>query len=93
MLAPCNSGAQRAYGGNEMLGFVGAMMSNGSAGIAAAGLPIPDGACKASMTALHRSPGRGDSLATAVWHARDALADGGPAEYVAWCALTAYGAG
>jgi len=93
VLAPCNSGAQRAYGGNEMLGFVGAMMSNGSAGIAAAGLPIPDGACKASMTALHRSPGRGDSLATAVWHARDALADGGPAEYVAWCALTAYGAG
>ncbi|MGA5302779.1 CHAT domain-containing protein [Nucisporomicrobium flavum] len=93
VLASCNSGVQRAYGGNEVLGFVGAMMSNGSAGLAAAGLPIPDGACQPSMTVLHRSLARGDSLATAVWHAREALAAGGPEEYVAWCGLTAYGPG
>ncbi|MEV4708434.1 CHAT domain-containing protein [Actinoplanes sp. NPDC049316] len=93
VLASCNSGVQRAYGGNEVLGFAGAMMSNGSAGIAAAGLPIPDGACMPAMAVLHRSLVRGDSLATAVWHARDALAAGGPEEYVAWCGLTAYGPG
>lgn len=93
VLASCHSGTQRTYDGNEMLGFVGAMMANGSAGIAAADLPVPDGACDTSMRVLHQHIGRGESLATSVWHARQALADGGPAEYVAWCGLSAYGAG
>jgi tetratricopeptide (TPR) repeat protein len=93
VLASCNSGSQRSYEGNEMLGFVGAMMSNGSAGVAAAEMPIPDGACAGSMSVLHRRISRGDSLASAVWHARAALATGGPEEYVAWCVLAAYGPG
>ncbi|PRY33320.1 CHAT domain-containing protein [Pseudosporangium ferrugineum] len=93
VLASCNSGAQRSYGGNEVLGFVGAMMSHGSAGITATDLPIPDGACAGCMAVLHDRISHGDSLATAVWHARQALADGGPEEYVAWCGLTAYGPG
>lgn len=93
VLASCNSGAQQPYEGNEVLGFVSAMMSNGSAGIAAAEMPIPDGACAASMTVLHQRISRGDSLASAVWHARGALATGGPEEYLAWCALAAYGPG
>nr|BFE73053.1 hypothetical protein GCM10020092_063540 [Actinoplanes digitatis] len=59
----------------------------------AAEVPIPDGVCAAPMTALHRRIGRGDTLASAVWHARAALADGGPEEYVAWSGLTAYGPG
>jgi hypothetical protein len=91
VLASCNSGSHRSYAGNEMLGFVGAMMSNGSAGVAAAEMPIPDGACAGSMTVLHERISRGDSLASAVWHARAALAAGGPEEYVAWCVLAAYG--
>jgi hypothetical protein len=93
VLASCHSGAQQAYDGNEMLGFVGAMMANGSAGIAAVDLPIPDSACNGSMTVLHRRVSRGDSLATAVWHARAELSGGGPDEYVTWCGLSAYGAG
>ncbi|MFI5494969.1 CHAT domain-containing protein [Actinoplanes sp. NPDC051859] len=94
VLASCDSGAQRSYSGDEVLGFVGAMMSTGSAGIAATDLPIPDGACAGSMAVLHDRIARGDSLATAVWHARQALsAGGGPEEYVAWCGLTAYGPG
>jgi tetratricopeptide (TPR) repeat protein len=93
VLASCNSGAQQPYDGNEVLGFVGAMMSNGTAGIAAADVPLPDGACAGAMTVLHHGLGRGDSLAAAVWRARGALAAGGPAEYVAWCGLTAYGSG
>ncbi len=93
VLASCHSGTQRAYDGNEMLGFVSAMMANGSAGITAADLPVPDGACDTSMRVLHRRISRGDSLATSVWHARAALAEGGPEEYVAWCGLSAYGAG
>ena len=78
VLASCNSGAQQPYEGNEVLGFVSAMMSNGSAGIVAAEMPIPDGACAASMTVLHQRIRRGDSLASAVWHARAALAGGRP---------------
>jgi CHAT domain-containing protein len=91
VLASCHSGTQQAYDGNEMLGFVGAMMANGSAGIAAVDLLIPDNASNGSMTVLHRRISRGDSLASAVWHARAALAGGGPAEFVAWCGLAAYG--
>jgi hypothetical protein len=45
------------------------------------------------MRVLHQRLGRGDTLATSVWHARQALADGGPEEFVAWCGLSAYGAG
>jgi hypothetical protein len=69
------------------------MMANGSAGIAAADLPVPDGACDTSMRVLHQHISRGDSLATSVWHARAALEQGGPEEFVAWCGLSAYGAG
>ncbi|MFC3381911.1 CHAT domain-containing protein [Couchioplanes azureus] len=94
VLASCDSGAQRAYGGDEVLGFVAAMMAQGSAGIAATDLPIPDGASARCMAVLHERIARGDSLATAVWHARRALSSGGgPEEYVAWCGLTAFGPG
>ena len=93
VLASCNSGTQRPYEGNEVLGFVGAMMSNGSAGIAATEIPIPDGVSADAMTVLHRRVSRGDPLTSAVWHARASLAGGGPEEYIAWCGLTAYGPG
>jgi tetratricopeptide (TPR) repeat protein len=93
VLASCNSGTQQTYEGDEVLGFVSAMMCNGSAGIIAAEMPIPDEACAASMAVLHHRIRRGDSLASAVWHARSALDGGGPEEYVAGCALTAYGSG
>ncbi|AGZ41760.1 hypothetical protein AFR_17410 [Actinoplanes friuliensis DSM 7358] len=91
VLASCDSGTQQPYGGNEMLGFVSALMSNGTAGLVAAEVPIPDGACAGPMTVLHERIGQGDTLATAVWHARSALADGTPEDYVAWSGLTAYG--
>ncbi|MEU4222163.1 CHAT domain-containing protein, partial [Actinoplanes sp. NPDC026623] len=93
VLASCDSGTQQPYGGNEMLGFVSALMSNGSAGIVAAEVPIPDGVCAVPMRALHRRISGGDTLASAVWHARAELVEGGPEEYVAWSGLTAYGPG
>jgi hypothetical protein len=93
VLASCHSGTQKPYDGNEVLGFVGAMMSNGSAGIVATEVPIPDGASAGAMQVLHDRIRRGDSLATAVFHARAGLAAGDAAEYVAWCGLAAYGPG
>jgi len=93
VLASCNSGTQHTYDGDEVLGFVSAMMCNGSAGIIAAEMPIPDGACAESMAVLHHRIRQGDSLASAVWHGRAALEGGGPEEHVAGCVLTAYGPG
>ncbi|WP_306212145.1 CHAT domain-containing protein [Actinoplanes sp. RD1] len=93
VLASCQSGAHQAYGGDEVLGFAGAMMSHGSAGVVAADLPIPDGACAAAMAVLHRHLAAGAGLPEAVWHARAAVAGGGAEEYVAWYGLTAYGPG
>jgi tetratricopeptide (TPR) repeat protein len=93
VLASCHSGAQQPYGGNEVLGFASAMMSHGSVGVAAADVPIPDGASAGAMTVLHQRLARGETLPGAVWHARAALAEGGAQEYVAWYGLTAYGPG
>lgn len=92
IMAACDSGVERSYEGGEVLGFVSAMMARGTAGIVAAGLPVPDGACVDSMIALHRGIVRGLPLAEALYEARSTVGSEGPAEYVAWCTLTAYGA-
>ncbi len=93
VLASCHSGAQQPYMGNEVLGFASALMSHGSTGVAAADVPIPDGASAGAMTVLHQQLARGETMPSAVWHARSALAEGGAEEYVAWYGLTAYGPG
>jgi len=45
------------------------------------------------MTVLHERVSRGDTLPTALHRARSQLDVHAPAEFVAWCGLTAYGAG
>ena len=45
------------------------------------------------MTGLHAAINRGRSLAEALHEARAGVGSDSPAEYVAWCGLTAYGAG
>ncbi|GIJ55750.1 hypothetical protein Vau01_032660 [Virgisporangium aurantiacum] len=92
IMAACDSGVERSYEGGEVLGFVSAMMARGTAGVVAAGLPVPDGACVDSMIALHRGIARGLPLAEALYEARSTVGSESPAEYVAWCTLTAYGA-
>jgi tetratricopeptide (TPR) repeat protein len=92
VLAACDSGVERSYAGGEVLGFVSALMARGTAGVVAAGLPIPDGASVDAMTALHEGLGRGESLARALHAARARIDPDRPEAYVAWCALTAYGA-
>jgi tetratricopeptide (TPR) repeat protein len=92
IMAACDSGVERSYEGGEVLGFVSAMMARNTAGLVAAGLPVPDGACLDAMTALHRGIARGLPLADALYGARSAMASDDPAGYVTWCSLTAYGA-
>jgi tetratricopeptide (TPR) repeat protein len=93
VLAACDSGVERSYAGDELLGFVSATMARGSAGVVAPGVPLPDGAAVAIMTGLHEALNRGRSLAEALHEARAGVGSDSPSAYVAWCGLTAYGAG
>jgi CHAT domain-containing protein len=92
VLAACESGVERGYEGGEVLGFASALLARGTAGVVAAGLPIPDGASVDAMTALHEGIRAGSSLAGALFAARTTEEPDDPAAYVAWCSLTAYGA-
>lgn len=92
VLAACESGVERSYAGGEVLGFVSALMARGTAGVVAAGLPIPDGASVAAMTALHDGLRRGEPLSRALFSARTRIEPESADAYVAWCTLTAYGA-
>jgi CHAT domain-containing protein len=92
VMAACDSGVERSYEGGEVLGFVSAMMARGTAGVVAAGLPIPDGACVETMTALHEGIARDLTLAQALHRARATVGSESDPAYVAWCSLTAYGA-
>jgi CHAT domain-containing protein len=93
VLAACDSGVERGYDGDEVLGFVSALMARGTAAVVAPGVPVADGACVAVMTALHEWIGRGASLAQALYRARSTVGCDSADGYVAWCGLTAYGAG
>lgn len=93
VLAACDSGVEMSYAGDEVLGFVSALMAHGTAGVVASCVPVPDGASVAAMTVLHERVSRGDTLPTALHRARSQLDVHGPAGFVAWCGLTAYGAG
>jgi len=92
VLAACESGVEHSYAGGEVLGFVGALMARGTAGVVASTIPLPDGASVPLMTSLHRNVAAGQSLPEALWKAR-AGADLERAEdYAAWAGVTAYGA-
>lgn len=93
VLAACDSGAEKSYAGDEVLGFVSTMMAHGAAGVVASIVGLPDGACALAMSALHEGISRGDSLAVALHRARSTVEVDSAAAFVAWCGLTAYGAG
>ncbi|MFZ0161560.1 MAG: CHAT domain-containing protein [Kineosporiaceae bacterium] len=98
VLAACRSGAQMTYAGEEVLGFVSALLARGTAGVVAATVPVPDGESVPLMRALHEHLARGSTLAEAL-HAARSSAGQSPADFIdrpvdlmAWCAYTAYGA-
>ena len=55
ILAACESGAQVSYAGDEVLGFVSALLARGTAGILASTAVVPDVEAAGLMTAVHRS--------------------------------------
>jgi tetratricopeptide (TPR) repeat protein len=92
ILAACESGAQVSYAGDEVLGFVSALLARGTAGILASSTAVPDVGAVGLMTAVHRRLARGATLAHALHEARQASDTDDPASYVNWCTFNAHGA-
>jgi len=92
VLAVCESAVERGYDGDEVLGFVSAMMAQGTAGVVASGIDVPDGAAVPLMIGLHRHLADGLPLDAALHRARGECDRDDVGTFVAWCGLTAYGA-
>jgi len=92
VLAACQSGADVSFAGDEVLGFVSALLARGCAGIVASTAEIPDVAAVDLAYALHRRLIGGDTLAHALYAARAGLDRAEPATYVNWCTFGAHGA-
>jgi len=92
VLASCESGSQVSYAGDEVLGFVSALLARGTAGILASTAVVPDVKAVDLMTAVHRGLARGATLARALHEARGATNLEDPGHYVNWCTFSAHGA-
>jgi tetratricopeptide (TPR) repeat protein len=93
VLASCESGSQVSYTGDEVLGFVSALLARGTAGILASTAAVPDVETADLMTAVHLALSRGATLAHALHEARESQDTDNPRSYVNWCAFNAHGAG
>jgi CHAT domain-containing protein len=92
ILAACDSGAGVSYEGDELLGFVSALIARGAAGLIASLVMVPDLEAVSLMCSLHESLLRGDTLAEALHAARATIDRTDPRAFVNWCAFTAFGA-
>jgi CHAT domain-containing protein/tetratricopeptide (TPR) repeat protein len=92
ILAACESGAQVSYAGDEVLGFVSALLARGTAGILASTAVVPDVEAVSLMTAVHQALVRGATLSRALHEARESCDTEDPASYVNWCTFNAHGA-
>ncbi len=92
VLASCQSGSQASYAGDEVLGFVGALLARGTAGILASAAVVPDVPAAGLMTAVHRRLSGGATLARALHEARESQDTADPGSFVNWCTFNAHGA-
>ncbi|MCC2320511.1 CHAT domain-containing protein [Cellulomonas xiejunii] len=92
VLASCHSGADVAYAGDEVLGLVSAMLSQGTAGVVASIAAVPDVEVVDLMLALHRRLAAGETMARALHGARGEIDRDTPAGFVNWCTFSAHGA-
>lgn len=92
ILAACESGSLVGYPGDEVLGFVSALLARGTAGIIASTSVVPDVEAVDLMTAVHRRLAGGDTLTRALHEARGSADTEDPASFVNWCTFNAHGA-
>jgi tetratricopeptide (TPR) repeat protein len=92
VLASCTSGAEVSFAGDEVLGFVSALLARGAAGIVASMAAIPDVAAVDLMRALHERLAGGGTLARCLHAARASVDRTDPGAFVNWCTFSAHGA-
>lgn len=92
ILAACRSGSQASYAGDEVLGFVTALLARGTAGVLASTAEVPDVAAVGLMMAVHRRLVQGETLARALHEARASQDTRDPGSYVSWCIFNVHGA-
>ncbi len=92
VLASCDSAVEATYDGNEVLGFVSALLARGTCGLVASVVVVPDAASVPLMRGLHERLRAGDSLGEGLHAARAELDLQDQLEFVNWCAFNAYGA-
>jgi tetratricopeptide (TPR) repeat protein len=92
VLASCEAAADTAYVGEEMLGFVSALLTRGTAGLIASPIQISDLNTIPLMAELHRQMVKGARMAEALYAARQTVDQSDPAGLATWSAFTAYGA-
>jgi CHAT domain-containing protein/tetratricopeptide (TPR) repeat protein len=92
ILAACDSAADVWYEGDEMLGFVSALLARGTAGLVASTILVPDLEVVPLMRSLHELAGGGATLGEALHAARAMLDRERPGAFVSWCAFIAFGA-
>jgi len=92
VLASCQSGTEVSYAGDEVLGFVSALLARGTAGVVASIAAVPDVAAVDLMCGLHEQLIKGRTLAQALYEARQGLNRDDPGAFVNWCTFSAHGA-
>ncbi|MBO9570302.1 MAG: CHAT domain-containing protein, partial [Cellulomonas iranensis] len=92
VLASCHAGADVAYDGDEVLGFVSAMLARGTRGVVASIAAVPDVEVVDLMVGLHAGLARGETMARALHAAREGVDTSSPAGFVNWCTFGAHGA-
>jgi CHAT domain-containing protein len=93
VLAACDSAADMTYVGDELLGFVSALLARGTRGVVASMVAVGDTESVGLMEQMHRCLAGGRSMPDALHAARAGLDTGDPRQFVNWCSFTAYGAG
>jgi CHAT domain-containing protein len=92
VLASCESGSQASYAGDEVLGFVGALLARGTVGLLASAAIVPDVPVIGLMNAVHQRLAAGATLARALHEARQSQDTEDPGSFVNWCTFNAHGA-
>jgi tetratricopeptide (TPR) repeat protein len=92
VLASCDAAADTAYVGEDMLGFVSALLSRGTAGLVASSVQVPDLETADLMAELHRQLIKGARMADALHAARQTIDASDPTSLATWSAFTVYGA-
>lgn len=91
LLASCEAGGHVSYAGDEILGFVSALMARGTTGLIASSVAVADVESVELMAAVHEALGSGATMSGALHQARAVVGADSPGAFATWCAFNAFG--